>query len=361
MAHDFNNMLAAILGYAEMLMLELPRVGSHKSDLQEIVKAAERARDLTQQLLAFARKQTLELKPLDLNRIIGGLEKMLRRTLRENVAMSTHLSPHISAIEGDIGQVEQIILNLAINAQDAMPEGGTLLIETADVVLDELYVQTHEGATAGPHVMLTMSDTGMGMDEQTIRRIFDPFFTTKEMGRGTGLGLSTVYGIVKQHGGNITAHSEPGRGTKFQVYFPRSRKDPEAVEARMSGNGLQGSETILVVEDQEQVRAMACTMLKRFGYDVLEAADAESALQMEASHSGPIHLLVTDVVMPGMNGKELYDRLLEMGKGIKVLFMSGYTTNSIVHHGVLDEGVDFIQKPFSLADFMSKVRQVLEK
>jgi signal transduction histidine kinase/CheY-like chemotaxis protein/HAMP domain-containing protein len=360
-AHDFNNMLAVILGYAEMLLLGRSETDPQKTDIVEIAKAATRARDLTRQLLAFARKQTLEMKPLDLNSVILGLEKMLRRTLRENVQLEAHLSPNIRSMEGDVGQIEQIILNLAVNAQDAMPEGGALIVETADIVLDEAYALDHEDVTAGPYILMAVGDTGAGMDKQTLDRIFDPFFTTKELGRGTGLGLSTVYGIVKQHGGHITVYSEVGMGTTFRVYFPRSSRTTATTEEQSIERPVRGSETVLIVEDQEQMRAVTCSMLARYGYQVLQAADAETALNLEASHDGPIHLLVTDVVMPGMNGKELCERLLSRRRGVKALYMSGYTTNEIGRHGVLDPAVNFIQKPFSLTGFTSKVREVLDQ
>lgn len=242
-----------------------------------------------------------------------------------------------------------------------MPEGGVLIVETADIFLDESYAQEHEDVRVGPYVMMAVGDTGTGMDQETLDRIFDPFFTTKELGRGTGLGLSTVYGIVKQHGGHITVHTEIGMGTTFRVYFPRSRRGVGAEEEHVAHRPVRGSETVLIVEDQEQTRAVTCSMLERYGYRVLQAADAESAMNLEASHDGPIHLLVTDVVMPGMNGKELCERLLGRRRGVKSLFMSGYTTNEIGRHGVLDQGVNFIQKPFSLTSFISKVREVLDQ
>jgi two-component system, cell cycle sensor histidine kinase and response regulator CckA len=360
-AHDFNNMLAPILGYAEMLLMGLPDDSSRRTDLEQIIKAAERARDLTRQLLAFARKQTLQMTPLDLNQVIVGFEKMLRRTIREDITIETHLFPQIGSIEGDVGQIEQIILNLAINAQDAMPDGGTLLIETAEVILDEAYAKTHEGVIPAAYVMVMMSDTGAGMDEEILDKIFDPFFTTKELGRGTGLGLSTVYGIVKQHGGHIWVYSEAKEGTTFRIYFPRSEKHREREVPIVPEDTAHGTETILVVEDQEQVRNMACQMLRRYGYRVFEAAEGKTALEIAASLEKPIDLLVTDVVMAGMNGQELYQRLSAVQKQVRVLYMSGYTTNVISHHGVLDSSIHFIQKPFSVKDFIGKVRQVLDE
>ena len=360
-AHDFNNMLAPILGYSQMLLDDSKEDPAARADLEQIVKAAERARDLTRQLLAFARKQTLQMAPLDLNRVVAGFERMLRRTIREDIAIETHLSPGLPLIEGDVGQIEQIILNLAVNAQDAMLDGGALVIETGEVILDETYTQTRRIVAPGPYVMVSVSDTGAGMDEETREKIFDPFFTTKELGRGTGLGLSTVYGIVKQHGGYIWVYSEIGKGTTFRIYFPGTVKQRETEVRAAPPEVSRGTETILVVEDQEQVRTMVCQMLRRYGYHVFEAADGKAALEVAASLGVEIDLLLTDVVMAGMNGKELYERLSGLHRKAGVLYMSGYTTNVISHHGVLDSSVHFIQKPFSINDLIRKVQQVLNE
>jgi PAS domain S-box-containing protein len=359
-AHDLNNMLSPILGYTEMLLLDLPERHSQATELEQILEAAKRARDLTRQLLAFARKQTLEMKALDLNKVVQGLEKMLRRTIREDVSIEMHLSPVIGLFNGDVGQIEQIIVNLAINAQDAMPEGGTLVIETSSVFHDEAYVETHAGATVGRHVLMQVSDTGTGIDQKTLERIFDPFFTTKEMGRGTGLGLSTVYGIVKQHGGNIWVESESGKGTIFHVSFAETSAYSHPEEAGLQATSARGSEMVLIVEDQEQVRIMTREILKRHGYTVLEAPDGETAMTLARSYEGPIDLLITDVIMPGMHGKELYERLRAMRSEIRVLYMSGYPSDVIGYHGVLDADVNFIQKPFTVRDFTNRIREVLD-
>lgn len=356
-AHDFNNMLSPILGYAEMLRDDLPKDHPHAEDLLQIIRAAERARDLTRQLLAFARRQNLEIRPLRLNEVIRGFEKMLRRTIRENVSIETRLSDDGAIVNGDVGQVEQILLNLAINAQDAMPDGGALTIETSLETVGEHHPLRVKGVEAGSYVLMKVSDTGTGMAPETLSRIFDPFFTTKELGRGTGLGLSTVYGIVKQH----FAHSEPGCGSAFDVYFPRGELWEELpVLGQEDFSTAGGSETILLAEDQEQVRRMASEMLRRRGYRVLPCKDGESALVAAADHEGPIALLITDVVMGGMSGKDLHEALLASRPGIKVLFMSGYSSDLIGNHGVLQEGVAFIQKPFSLPVFMRKVRMLLD-
>lgn len=361
-AHDFNNMLSPILGYAELIRDDLPQGHPHANDLHQIIRAAERARDLTRQLLAFARKQTLEIRPVDLNVVIRGFEKMLRRTIRENVVIETRLSDEIGIIKGDTGQIEQILLNLAVNAQDAMPEGGVLTIETSKADAGQDRFLRLKGITFGSFTLMKVSDTGSGMDRETLEKIFDPFFTTKELGRGTGLGLSTVYGIVKQHQGHILAHSDLGQGTSFHVYFPQTGDQTESsIEVNGEIASLQGSEAILVAEDQEQVRLMAAEMLRRHGYHVVACKDGESSLAAASIHEGPIHLLVTDVVMPGMNGKELHAALSAIQPTIRVLYMSGYTGNLISHHGVLEEGVDFIQKPFSLPVFLRKVREVLDR
>ncbi len=360
-AHDFNNMLAAILGYAEMLQRKLPEADPLGDMVEEIKKAAQRAGDLTRQLLAFARKQTLEIKPLNLNQVINNFEKMVRRTIREDILIQKYLQSDLDLIEGDVGQIEQIILNLAINAQDAMPHGGTLVFQTSNTVLDEAYADSHPGVLPGRYVMLVMSDSGTGMDEATMNRIFEPFFTTKEVGKGTGLGLATVYGIVKQHGGNIWVYSEPGKGSTFRVYFPRASRREDAVSSITSGEAMPtGSETILVVEDQEQVRRVTSLMLRQNGYTVIEAENGLRALEHAASFREPIHLLLTDVVMPGMNGRDLYEELKQMRPGIRVLYVSGYPREIISHEGILDEGVNLLSKPVTAETLTARVREILD-
>jgi PAS domain S-box-containing protein len=360
-AHDFNNMLAVIMGYAEALRGELPPDSNYQDEIAEIVKAASRSGELTRQLLAFARRQTLEMRPLDLNRVVLDLESMLRRTVRENITIDLRLSPSLSAITADRGQIEQILLNLALNSQYAMPEGGKLTIETSDVLLEEAYTRAHADVPAGRYVLLIVSDTGVGMDRRTQERIFEPFFTTKPIGEGTGLGLPTVYGIVKQHGGNIEVQSEVGKGSSFRIYFPRSDAPAESPDPRISSRSPRGNETVLVVEDQEELRKLVCRTLTNLGYTILEAADGNAALQAASAHSGIIHLVVTDVIMAGLNGRELYERLSELRTGIKVLFMSGYAGSVITQYGIQDKGVDLILKPFSTQAFVSKVREVLDR
>ncbi len=358
-AHDLNNMLSPIIGYGEMLLEELGPKDARRDSVNEILRAGIRARDLVRQLLAFSRKQNLEFKPVDINETVRGFEKLLRRTLPEDIDLVIVLTPDIRPVMADAGQIEQIIMNLAINAADAMPDGGRLIIETAMAELDETHAATRPGVKPGPYVKLTVRDTGRGMDKETLDQVFEPFFSTKG-DRGTGLGLATVYGIVKQHGGNIWVYSEPGKGAIFTIYLPVTGTAHAAgKDVPENPTGLTGMETILLVEDNEQVRHLAEAILKRQGYRVLVAEDSEGALETLASHGGSVHLLLTDVVMPGMNGRELYEKAVQDHPGLKVLFMSGYSEDVIAHRGVLDEGVRFIQKPFSVQSLATKVREAL--
>jgi two-component system cell cycle sensor histidine kinase/response regulator CckA len=361
-AHDFNNLLTAITGYSDLTLWRLREEDPLHRNISEVKKAAERAAALTRQLLAFSRKQVLQPKTLDLNGVVSDLEKMLRRLIGEDVELRTVLEPELGSVRADPGQIEQVLMNLAVNARDAMPHGGKLTIETENVYLDDEYVSRHIAVHPGSYVMLAVSDTGTGMDEQTRARIFEPFFTTKGIGRGTGLGLSTVYGIVKQSGGSIWVYSEVGRGTTFKVYLPRV--DESAQEYKQSAEvreSVQGTETVLLAEDEEIVRELAREVLEAYGYQVLVATNGGSALLICERHKEPIHLLVTDVVMPEMSGRELADRLSQLRPEMKVLYMSGYTDNAIVHQGVLDEGANFIQKPFAPNALARKVREVLDR
>ncbi len=362
-AHDLNNLLSPILGYAEMLVDDYGLEGDadHRESAQEIVNAAMRARDLVRQLLAFSRKQVLAFKPLDLNELMRRFEKLLRRTIREDVDIHLALAEAVPPIQGDLGQLEQVIMNLAVNGQDAMPDGGRLIIETRVVRLDQAYADSKPGVKPGDYVMLMVSDTGCGMDSEIRAHLFEPFFTTKAMDKGTGLGLATVYGIVKQHGGNIWVYSEPGKGTSFKVYLPVS--DPEQPSQHSPSPlpaNLRGTETILLVEDNPQVRKLARILLRRRGYTVLSAENGRAALAVLEQAAAPVDLLLTDVVMPEMSGKALYDRIAAGYASLKVLYMSGYSDNVIAHRGVLDPGVQFIQKPFSLEALATKVREVLD-
>ncbi|HWN12144.1 MAG TPA: PAS domain S-box protein [Pyrinomonadaceae bacterium] len=360
-AHDFNNLLTVILGYGDLTLKRLNEEDPLHRNISEANKAAARAAGLTRQLLAFSRKQVLQPRILTLNAVVSELEKMLRRLIGEDIGFRTVLDPELGSVRADPGQIEQIIMNLAVNARDAMPKGGKLTIETKNVYLDEDYAKKHIAVVPGSYVMLAVSDTGMGMDEPTQARIFEPFFTTKESGKGTGLGLSTVYGIVKQSGGNIWVYSEVGRGTTFKIYLPRVDEGAQEVERSAETDGaMQGSETVLVAEDEEAVRALARQVLEIYGYHVLEAANGGAALLICERHKEPIDLLITDVVMPEMSGRELADRLAQLRPDMKVLFMSGYTDNAIVHQGVLDEGANFIQKPFPTEALARKVRNVLD-
>jgi two-component system cell cycle sensor histidine kinase/response regulator CckA len=359
-AHDFNNLLTAILGYSDLLGGRLAPGSIESEELDEIRKAGERATSLTRQLLAFSRQQVLERKVLDLNDLIADIEKMLRRLIGEDVKLTTVLDPVLRRVFADAGQVEQVIMNLAVNARDAMPRGGRLTIETANVDLDEVYARQHVTVRPGSYVMIAVSDTGIGMNGETLAHVFEPFFTTKGLGKGTGLGLATVYGIVKQSGGYIWAYSEVGKGTTFKVYLPRVEGEVEA-EPIMAPDPalLTGSETVLLVEDEESVRVLCRSILEGYGYTVLEAATARDGLEIARQYSPPIHMLLTDVVMPEMGGPDLASRLEALRPGVRVLYMSGYTDDAIFRHGLLEKGPVFLQKPFTPEALARKVREAL--
>jgi PAS domain S-box-containing protein len=360
-AHDFNNLLTVITGFCSLAMRGLKSEDPLLSNLEEIKKAGDRAASLTRQLLAFSRRQVLQPKILNLDTVVVDMEKMLRRIIGEHIDLRAVLEPTLGNVNADPGQIEQILLNLVVNARDSMPNGGKLTIETDNVYLDDEYVKHHVGAQSGPHVMLAVSDTGHGMDQKTLSRIFEPFFTTKELGKGTGLGLSTVYGIVKQSGGNIWVYSEVGNGTTFKIYLPRvDESTEEHTRSLEAATIVKGSETILLVEDEEMLRKLARQTLAGYGYRILEASNGNEAIEQAAKYSGEIHLLLTDVIMPGMNGRELANSLLQTYPSLSVLFMSGYTDDAIVHQGVLDESANFIQKPFSPDSLALKVREVLD-
>jgi two-component system, cell cycle sensor histidine kinase and response regulator CckA len=360
-AHDFNNLLCAILGYSDMALGNLPIGHPSRTEVSEIKKAAERAAELTHQLLAFSRRQPLNPTVLDLNEVTTGLGKLLQRLIGEHIDVNILPAPDLWRVKADRGQLEQVIMNLAVNARDAMPDGGKLVIETANVVLDEEYVRSHGDATVGPHVVLAVSDTGCGMDANTRSRIFEPFFTTKALGKGTGLGLSTAHGIVHQSGGSIWVYSEPGRGTTFKIYLPRSAEGASIHESgRPVRQPTSPTETILVVEDEQRVRDLVIRMLQGSGYRVLSAENGKEALGILAREEVPIDLVMTDVVMPQMTGNELAQRVREIRPTVKILFVSGYTSNVIVHHGVLDAGVHFLPKPFTLLDLRKALREVLD-
>ena len=360
-AHDFNNLLTIINGYSEIILEGLSSDDPWQAELKEIKAAGVRAASLTRQLLTFSRKQVIEPTVLDLNIIVTNLEKMLRRLIGEDVELVTVLDENLGKVNADPGQVEQIIMNLAINARDAIVDVGQLTIETSNVYLDGTYAGTHLEAIPGQYVMLAVSDNGVGMTEEIKNKIFEPFFTTKEMGKGTGLGLATVFGIVKQSGGNIYVYSEPGQGTTFKIYLPQVEEDVSRIEARPDLSiPVARSETVLLVEDDDKVRAFASESLRGCGYKVLEASDGGEALLICEQYSGPIHILLTDVVMPRMSGRELAEKLEGLRPETKVLYMSGYTDDTIARHGVLDEGVNFVSKPFSQDTLAAKVRQVLD-
>jgi PAS domain S-box-containing protein len=360
-AHDFNNMLSVIIGHAEMALDEIDPNHELFTDLTEIMKAAERSADLTNQLLAFARKQTIAPRVLDLNETVEGMLKMLRRLIGEDIDLAWLPAGSLWPIKVDPGQIDQILANLCVNARDAISGVGRLTIETATLSFDNDYCTRHPESVPGDFVMLAVSDDGCGMDKETMGKIFEPFYTTKGVGEGTGLGLATVYGIVRQNNGFINVYSELGHGTTFKVYIPRSGERPAKGPAPFSDKDLRGRETVLLVEDEEAILAMGKTILQRAGYEVLAAKTPTEALGIVQIHDGPIHLLVTDVIMPLMNGKDLRDRLAEIRPDLKTIFMSGYTANVIAHHTILEEGIDFLQKPFSVKTLLEKVRDVLQR
>jgi PAS domain S-box-containing protein len=362
-AHDFNNLLTVIAGRAQLIISRLrPEEPLHR-DATLVRATADRAAALTQQLLAFSRKQVLQPQVLDLNTVVAGMEPMLGRLIGEDIDLAVIPAAGLGRVKADPGQIEQVIVNLVVNARDAMPDGGRLTVETADVELDAAYAGRHVSVPAGPYVMLAVTDTGLGMDEQTRSRVFEPFFTTKDPGKGTGLGLATVYGIVKQSGGDIQLYSECGRGTSFKVYLPRvaeAATTPDQARATTAA-APRGDETVLLVEDQPEVRDLAREILEASGYRVLQACDAQEAVLMAERHAGAIHLLLTDVIMPRQSGRALAERLRPLRPEIQVLYMSGYTNEAIVRHGVLEPDTVFIQKPFTPAALGSKVRETLDR
>jgi len=360
-AHDFNNLLSVVLTYSELLADDLKPGDPMRADLVEIRGAGLRAVALTRQLLAFGRQQVLQPKVVCLNEIVGALEMMLRRLIGEDIELVANVAPKVGKVLVDPGLLDQVIVNLVVNARDAMPDGGKLTIATAEVELDEAYASAHPGVSRGRHVMLAVTDTGVGMDGKTQARMFEPFFTTKEVGKGTGLGLATVFGIVKQNGGTIQVQSEPGKGTRFEVYFPRVDRKASisstfpAPERRT----LRGSETILLVEDDEHVRHLAQAVLRRYGYDVLEAQGAADALLLSEQHAGPVHLLLTDVVMPRMSGPQLAARLLKTRPEMKIIYMSGYMDDAVMRQVGQDSAVVFVQKPITPETLGRQVRETL--
>jgi signal transduction histidine kinase len=361
-AHDFNNLMSVVLTYGELISDGLPPADPMRADLEEIQNAGRRAVELTRQLLAFSRQQVLAPRLVDLSAVVRNLESMLARLIGEHIELAARCPPGLPNVLVDPVQVEQVIMNLALNARDAMPDGGLLTIETAAISLSDEYASEHVGVVAGPHVLLAVSDTGSGMDAATREHMFEPFFTTKEQGKGTGLGLATVLGVVKQSGGSINVYSEPGKGASFKVYFPvaegeaHSRPKP-ALSTRPS---LHGGETVLLVEDERAVRQATRAILLKFGYRVLEASGGSEALALSAGHAGDIDLLLTDVVMPRLNGRELAERLSRERPKMKALFMSGYTDDAVVRHGLLEASIDFIQKPLTPEALALKLREVLD-
>ncbi|HXN26993.1 MAG TPA: PAS domain S-box protein [Candidatus Acidoferrales bacterium] len=360
-AHDFNNLLGVIIGYSQVLKRTLPPGTAFLEHAEEIEKAGQRAASLTRQLLAFSRQQVLALAVLNLNSLISEMQKMLPRLIGEDIEIVMALDPAIGSVKADQGQLEQVIMNLAVNARDAMPDGGKLVITTTNVSLDEAWTRLHPGSKVGDYVMLAVADTGTGIDSETLVHIFEPFFTTKERGKGTGLGLATVYGVVKQSGGYVSVESAPGKGASFQIYLPRI-EEPVSVAEPVAPivEAFRGAETILLVEDADALRKLTHMLLEQHGYHVLVAANGAAAMQLVEEKPESIHLLLTDVIMPGLNGRALAERLQLRQPGLKVLYMSGYTDDAIADHGVLAAGIQLLHKPFSEENLIHKVREVLD-
>jgi two-component system, cell cycle sensor histidine kinase and response regulator CckA len=359
-AHDFNNLLTAILVQCDFLLMQMKFEDPLHNKVLEIKKAGDRAAALTKQLLAFSRKQVLQPKTLRLNDIVSDLYNMLKRLIGEHIELIIVLDPDCGYVKADQGQVEQVIMNLVVNSRDAMPNGGKLTIETKNVSLDSIYARSHISVQPGEYVMVAISDNGVGMTDDTKRRIFEPFFTTKELGKGTGLGLSTVYGIVKQSGGNIWVYSELNQGTVFKIYLPRiEEKVDEEIKEEVSVEIPCGTETILLVEDEDMVRELTREILELYGYKILEAPHPDEAISICHRYNGPIHMMITDVVMPKISGKQLADRLSKVRPEMSVLYMSGYTDEAIVHHGMLDNNINFIQKPFTPETLAQTVRRLI--
>jgi PAS domain S-box-containing protein len=359
-AHDFNNLLTVITSYSDLLLEDLAPGDAKRDDLEQVRKAADGAAALTRQLLAFSRQQVVEPRVVSLNTVVEGLQKILRRVIGEDVELTITLAPDLGSVRADVGQLEQVLMNLVVNARDAMPTGGRLTVETGNVEHDPEYARDREAAAVRRFAMLAVTDTGCGMDEATRARIFEPFFTTKEVGKGTGLGLATVYGIVKQAGGFIWVYSEPGQGTSFKIYLPAVDATAERTTDASTTPAPRGTETVLLVEDAAAVRAVTKQMLERQGYTVLEAPDGEAGLRLARRHRGVIHLLLTDVVMPRIGGRELAEQLARLRPDVKVLYASGYTDDSVVRHGILESGTAYLQKPFSPESLARKVRDVLD-
>jgi signal transduction histidine kinase/ActR/RegA family two-component response regulator len=358
-AHDFNNLLTVIGGYCALSLPQLQETDPLQRNITEIQRAAERASGLTSQLLAFSRKQVLQPRVLDLNDAVRNMERMLRRLIGEDIDLSTHFDASLGRVKADPGQIEQVIMNLAVNARDAMPRGGKLSISTSNVTMDQKTQLRNRTLEEGEYVMLAISDNGMGMTEEVQSHLFEPFFTTKGVGKGTGLGLATCHGIICQSGGDIRVYSELNSGTTFKIYLPRTDAALDATGNSGIKQLPKGSESILVVEDEPAVRTLAVLILSQSGYQVREAGDAFEALEL-IRKSPPFHLVLTDVIMPQMSGKSLYDQIVSQRPGTKVLLMSGYTDDALAHHGVLDEGLSFLEKPFSPAQLTRKVREVLD-
>jgi two-component system, cell cycle sensor histidine kinase and response regulator CckA len=359
-AHDFNNLLGVIIGYSQVLRRRLGPDNPLHEHAEEVEKAGQRAVSLTRQLLAFSRQQILSPVVLDPNALVTDMEKMLPRLLGEDIVVTIQLDPELGRVKADQGQIEQVVMNLAVNARDAMPGGGKLVIATSNVELDQAYARQHPGAKPGRYVMLAVTDSGMGMSSETLAHIFEPFFTTKEVGKGTGLGLATVYGVVKQSGGYVWVDSEVGKGSSFQIFLPRIEESVAPIAAPLQIENLRGTETVLLVEDADALRKLARSFLLEHGFEVLTASNGEEAVEVARNHAGPIHLLLTDVVMPGMNGKALADQLLAKSPTLKVVYISGYTDSFIAGHGVLEAGTHLLHKPFTEDALIRKIREVLD-
>ncbi len=360
-AHDFNNLMTVVTGYSQFVLNKVADESPLRADIEEIKKAGQRAASLTRQLLAFSRRQVLSPELVSLGDVVSNIKEMLKRLIGETIELVVTSGTDLRRVKADPGQIEQIIMNLALNARDAMPDGGKLLIETDNIDLDATYCGQWSDVRPGPHVVLAVSDTGTGMDAETQQHIFEPFFTTKELGRGTGLGLSMVYGIVQQSGGSVRVYSEPGCGATFRILLPEAKEDAALHKPQKSPDRTQpGFETVLIAEDEDMVRTLTRRILESHGYRVLEARNGKEALEIAERHVGPLHLLLTDVVMPKMSGKELAQHLQKSRPETKVLYMSGYSENLVSHQGILDAGVALIEKPFAEESLLQRVRAILD-
>ncbi len=360
-AHDFNNILSAIVGYAHITLMKMKDDDLVRSNLEKILASSEKAANLTKSLLAFSRKQIMQMKNVSLSDIVSGMTSILERIIGEDIYLRVNKAAHDLIVNADKNQIEQVLMNLATNARDAMPHGGTLTVTAEECEIDEMYIQMHQEGEVGKYAVISVTDTGMGMDEKTKDNIFDPFFTTKEVGKGTGLGLAMVYGTIKQHNGFINTYSEPGKGTTFKIYLPLLDSGVKVMEEKDAGSIPSGTETVLFVEDDVNVRNVTKALLEEYGYSVIEAADGKHAVELYKENRDRVHLVITDIIMPGQSGKDLHNELIKISADIKVIYVSGYPADVLAKKGIIDSDVNFISKPINPEILMQKIREVLEK